>query len=214
MKIVCELSGGADSALAAVRAKNIWPDARIYALFINYGQPYADIEKIKSGGLAYRFGFSWFEVMVMGLFENVSLPGKAGEYFPLRNVVLSAIACSMAERVGAEIVVNGSKSLVPVEADPYSFKDSTALFYAVMTAAVHQAGAKGIEIRQLLAENRTSKLSKIDVYRELRQYGVYMDDTFSCYHPYKEGSIWHTCGKCKNCLEKEDIANTLYKELV
>lgn len=211
MKVVCELSGGADSALAAIRAKRLWPDAEIHAFFVDYDQPYMEIEKVKSKGLAVRLGLKWEQVSIWNLFGNSTLDNKVSEYFPLRNVVLTAMACSYAEKIGAEIVVNGSKSLVPVNSDPYSFKDSSALFYAMMNAAVRQAGGN-MEIRQLLAENRTSKMSRKEVYQELADNNIPMDDTFSCFHPIREHGLWLTCGMCKNCMEKNAIAKELVHE--
>ena len=48
MKIVTTLSGGADSVLAAIKAKERWPDALHHAVFVNYGQICKDQEYQKS----------------------------------------------------------------------------------------------------------------------------------------------------------------------
>ena len=212
MRIVCELSGGADSALAACIAHKNYPDAGIYALFVNYGQKYWKEEETFSLRLAGYLDFAFKGVCIEGLFGKFHANnGMAKEYFPLRNMVLSSIALSYAETLGAEMVVTGSKSLVPVISDPYSFKDSTALFYNTMNHAASTAGSK-IEIRQLLAEDRTQKMSKEMVYDALENYyGVRLFDTFSCYnpkHPYEpwKDGILESCaekGGCVNCKEKE-----------
>lgn len=207
MKVVCELSGGADSALAAIYAKKKYPEAEFHCLFVDYDQNYSWEERSASLYLAKRiFGYecAWSCIDISHLYssEGEETETVASEYFPLRNLIISAIAASLAVKIGAEVIVNGSKSLSRVPTDKYSFRDSTLPFYALMEAAVNGAMEEGrIRIEPLLAMGREQKMSKKQVYRELFEKGIRPEDTWSCYHPVNGKE----CGECRNCKEKEGV---------
>lgn len=205
MKIVVELSGGADSALAAVYATRRYVDSDFFALFVDYGQSYAIQEKEASEKvfkhLKDKFGgWYWNGITVSKFWQQ----GKAiEEYVPLRNLMLSSIAASYAQSIGAEIIVTGSKSLVVDESDPYSFRDSTLEFYKLLEQTLTYATEKGIRlvrIEPLLAMYRDTKMTKRQVYKQLEELGI--TGTWSCYHPTVAGE---ECGDCKNCKEKLEI---------
>ena len=215
MKVICELSGGADSALAAIYAKRKYPDAEFHCLFVDYYQDYVWEEAGASHDMAVKiFGdkAKWHNVAVGNLFtdmEEAQPENVAKEYCPLRNLVISAIAASLAVKLGAEVIVNGSKSLSRVPTDPYSFRDSTLPFYKLMEAAVNGGIEKGhILIDPILADGRDRKMMKAHVYRELLEEGIQPDETWSCYYP----TNGEPCGKCRNCLEKRDILVELVRE--
>jgi 7-cyano-7-deazaguanine synthase len=214
MNVVCELSGGADSALAAIYAKRKYGGAHFYCLFVDYGQKYAEEESDASVALAEKIfaDYNWRRVIVRGLFSEstVVYGGRvASEYFPLRNLVIAAVAASFAVSEHASIIVNGSKSLSRVPTDPYSFRDSTLPFYKLMEAAVNGALEVGrITIDPILADGREAKLHKVAVYDELLKEGIKPEETWSCYHPSVAGK---PCGTCRNCEEKKAALDWLSK---
>ena len=136
MKIITELSGGADSALAFMEAQKKYAGAEFYSLFVDYGQRCAKEEEHASKFLHSRYQSlsTWKKVEVRGLFESALTQEKsgvdkviddlAGVYTPVRNIVLTGIALSWADAIGAERVITGSKGLVKVEGDPYSDRKS------------------------------------------------------------------------------------------
>jgi 7-cyano-7-deazaguanine synthase in queuosine biosynthesis len=220
MNVVCELSGGADSALAAIYARRKY-SASFYCLFVDYGQPYAEKEHEASLRLVTKIfdNAIWRRVVFRGLFsESTAAYGNqvASEYFPLRNLVISAVAASLAVSVQASVIVNGSKSLSRVPTDAYSFRDSTLPFYKMMEAAVNSAVEEGhITIDPILADGRDQKMKKEHVYLELMHNGIQPEETWSCYHPvritkeFEPAGTLEPCGKCRNCLEKKQIVQAL-----
>ncbi len=208
MKVVVELSGGADSALAAIYAIRKYMTADFYALFIDYGQKYAEQERKASVEIANHLncfygGWNWEEVKISKFWQQGD---KVVEYIPLRNLFLSSIALSYAQSVGAEVLINGSKSLAVDSTDPYSFRDSTKLFYQHLELT-ELTGTEDhiplVRIEPLLAMNRTVKMTKREVYKELEDLA--MPETWSCFHPSEDGK---ECGSCKNCKEKAEYVNT------
>jgi 7-cyano-7-deazaguanine synthase in queuosine biosynthesis len=101
------------------------------------------------------------------------------------------------------VVITGSKSLGKVTTDPFSFRDSTLGFYALMQAAVRGAMEQGsLRIEPILAEGRDRKMEKVEVYRQLLEHRIDPNVTWSCYHPSSPGG--EACGVCRNCLEKRN----------
>lgn len=216
MNVVCELSGGADSALAAIYAKRKYPDAKFYCLFVDYGQLYEKQEAEASLRLAEKIfpgNHHWDRTEVKYLFTDWDARETdtvASEYYPLRNLVITAFAASRAVLVGAEVIVNGSKSLSRVPTDKYSFRDSTLPFYTLMEAAVNGAMEAGrIRIEPLLALGREAKLHKVAVYDELRREGIQPEESWSCYHPLLGVGHYEPCGRCRNCVEKQNALTWL-----
>jgi 7-cyano-7-deazaguanine synthase len=213
MKVVVELSGGADSALAAVYAVRKYIGATFYGFFVDYGQEYANQERETSEKIATQLlfkygGWNWTEVSVSKFWKNSS--SAVVEYVPLRNLVLTSLAISYAQSIGAEVVVTGSKTLVVDSNDPYSFRDSSLEFYQrleklAMSATEVQSGVRLVFVEPLLAMNRESKMTKEQVYKELAEVGI--TNTWSCYHP----KGMQECGECRNCKEKAKIFEGILK---
>ncbi len=206
MKVICELSGGADSTLAAIYAKKKYPNAEFFGLFVDYGQKYLVQENTRSLALAKKLwpDTNWKLVQVKELFERYLGDQRiTHEYFPLRNLIIAAISGSYAAQIGAEVIVTGSKSFSQTT-DQYSFRDSTLGFYAVMEAAINAALEHGqrVRIEPLLAMGREEKMSKREVMGKLKVEGFEPNETWSCYQPTEAGKL---CGKCVNCQNRSEF---------
>ncbi|MDE1971198.1 MAG: 7-cyano-7-deazaguanine synthase [Patescibacteria group bacterium] len=204
MKVLCMLSGGSDSAYAALMAKTMWPHADFYGLFIDYGQPEAPPERIASMAVFKRLMFNynhWCEVKVSDLyvFHRQSV-AENNVYVPLRNLVLTSIAAAKAEALEAEVLVVGNKSLQKTEGEFLTY-DGNRKFYKQLESLVQsiEVTSHRILIVPTLSENRTQKLTRKDVYFGLWKNGFEYGETFSCW--FARG--FDECGECKNCVEKK-----------
>jgi 7-cyano-7-deazaguanine synthase len=212
MKIVAEFSGGADSTAAVILAKKKYPNAKIYGIFIDYEQKYAYQECMSALELARKLGIWLKTVKAYNLFtENKKIRGISNVYTPLRNMLLLSIAASYAESIGAKMILTGSKGLVKIEGDPYSYYDSTVPFYKMMEAVINyckEVKVPPIIVNPILTTNRTEKMSKKEVYKLLLENGIKKEDTWSCFTP--ESSVtFNECGHCHNCK----IKNKIFTEL-
>lgn len=210
-KIVCEISGGADSMLSTLYAKEKYPDAEIHCFMVDYRQApiFIELEKVMNFVRENKFKFKL--VCLNGLFdkgtsqgeEKADTEGIAKVYTPLRNLVILSMASSYAESIGAERVITGSKTL-SIDSGPYSFKDSTLPFYKIFEAMLSYVAYSPIKIEMILGEGRQVKMSKLEVYKELFSRGYDWNSFWNCFNSGPED-----CGKCNNCIEKNRIKNIL-----
>jgi 7-cyano-7-deazaguanine synthase in queuosine biosynthesis len=200
MRIIVEFSGGADSVLASILAKEKFPEAKIYPFYVNYGQKYVLAELMKAGPLVKKLGYEELNMVeVKGIYLEKEYQNCSNEYIPLRNLIITSLALNYAEVIGADYVISGSKGIGKIDFDPYSFKDSTLPFYIIMEllALYLNEADRRIRIWPILAINRNQKMTKPEVYNELRKRGIDLEnDIWNCYHP-KDG---RRCEKCNNCL--------------
>jgi 7-cyano-7-deazaguanine synthase len=203
-KIVAEFSGGADSAAAVILAKLKWPHADIWPIFVDYGQPYMRQELAMAKHLVNKLNILPLKIVkIDNLFTmKIEFNGLSSVYTPLRNMLLLSVTASYANMLGAEIILTGSKGMVKVEGDPYSYYDSTVPFYTLMENVINYCNEnkeKPIKVVPILTENRTNKMTKLEVYRILGTRRIYKDETWSCFTPTPEGL---ECGECHNCKVK------------
>jgi len=188
-KSVVELSGGADSALVALRLKK--EGKVVYPCFVNYGQPYIAEEIHACEHISNLLMLAPPHVVkVDGLkFDR----GKV--FIPFRNVLITTLALNYAASIDAGEVCSGSKGIGYVEEDPYSYTDSTLIFYQMMQGLVDYLNIHNVKVRVPLAENRHDKMKKNEVFEELELNGITLDDIFNCFFPVKG----KPCGECNNC---------------
>jgi len=214
------MSGGADSVLAACRAKEQYPNADLYGIFIDYGQVAAQAEETTAQKVVERLGLVNLKVVtVRNLYnggvnsvpdDKEGVDGKlSAVYTPLRNVALMGITAAHAAVIGADMIVTGNKGIEQIEGDPYSFKDSTRKFHELSEILINATLEEGgIRVNQILSNTLAKKMTKKDVYAELLGYGFRYDATFSCFYPV-DGK---ECGECHNCIEKKLIFKELNNE--
>ncbi len=184
MSSVVLLSGGMDSA--AVFALACEYVGKVHALFVDYGQPSASLERAAARRLHKFLGGSGFhEVRVHGLCAGDMVLGageKGPRVVPARNLVLAGLGVNLASSIGA-----GSVSLGVTRGDHDDYVDCRPLFYAAMAPLVSQLGVA--VLTPLIEEPKSYALQR------LRVSGVPMEMTWSCYTPV--GGV--PCGSCNSC---------------
>lgn len=213
MKIVVEISGGADSMAAALKTKEMFPTAELHGFMVNYGQLPFSIEVEKAKLFCEKENIQLQIVEIKNLFtsgtvngENkASKDGVADIYTPLRNLVIISAAASYAEKIGAEYIITGSKGLND-DGEPYSFRDSLLPFYELMNGVLNYTAYKPIKILPILMYHRRNKMTKKEVYEYIHDKGYGINDFWNCFN------IGHQrCGFCNNCIElnkyEEEIFN-------
>jgi len=209
-KILMEISGGADSMLSALMAIEKYSTsegAEFHGLLVDYNQVPFSIEKQKAEAFCERYNIKLHIVKIQDLFATGAVLGEheVGEvsdvYTPLRNFVIGAIAASLAERLGASVIVSGSKTL-NLDGTPWSFTDSTLGFYLHMDAMLNYLTHGKIKTDPILMENRNTKMTKFEVYDALQRYGLSIDDMWNCFN-----SATEKCGVCNNCKTLNDYIN-------
>jgi len=205
------LSGGMDSAVSLAWAQR--EGFAAHALTIAYGQRHG-IEVDRAAKLAAAMRAVSHRIVTIDLSflagsaltdPTVAVPKDRSEaaiaegvpvtYVPARNAMFLTIALAWAESLGARDLVIG------VNAVDYSgYPDCRPGFLSAFEALARQgtkAGAGGEAWRvhaPLLA------LSKAEIVRLARSWGVPLDLTLSCYDPGPDG---RPCGACDACLLRE-----------
>jgi len=206
VKIVCEFSGGADSILATILTKQKYPNDEIIGVFVNYNQVYVNQEWSRAFKASLELEIKIKYIKIKNVWEDSMLEGETEEskdvYTPCRNLVILGCVIAYADSINAGIIITGSKGLSKVEDDNYSYYDSTLPFYKLMEGVWNYTteNKRKVEIIPILAEGRTIKMSKEEVYRKLLENGFEYDDTWSCFKGESE-----ECGICHNCKIKKEV---------
>lgn len=209
MKILCEISGGYDSAAATLKAKEMFPKAEFYGIIFNYGQIPFEKEYSKALAFCEEENIILKVVTIQNLFSSGTVTGGdtkeeigiAKIYTPFRNGVFLSCAISYAETIDASYIISGSKGLND-DGKPYSFRDSVLPFYELMNAVVKYAVYKNIEILPILTYHRNTKMTKYEVFDYLLHKGYSLDAFWNCFN-----STETQCGICNNCKELKEYTN-------
>ncbi len=199
-KVVCIISGGMDSALAAKIAQN--EGHEIIALHFNYGQiteakeiecfrkVAASVDAMKS----YEIDLPFFEQIGASALtdKNIDVPiagiekGIPVTYVPFRNGIFLSIASAIAEKHGAKALYIGV-----VEEDSSGYPDCRANYIKQMQKAIN-LGTKeetSLEIKMPLVA-----LKKSEIVEKSLELGVPLEHTWSCYKEEEKA-----CGVCDSC---------------
>jgi 7-cyano-7-deazaguanine synthase len=202
------LSGGLDSAVAALLFA-AQPDRRIAAaVFCDYGQRAAQREQAAAAALAARWRWPLRRMELPWLGElaaaagSALLPGvaalptgtperpgdarsAAAVWVPARNAVLVSIAAAVAETLGAAWVVTGWNA-----EEAATFPDNSAAFAAACDGFLAHGTRNGVRV-----QSPTLALDKAAIVAEARRLGLGPDDFWSCYDGGQQ-----PCGRCESCL--------------
>lgn len=194
MRLLCHVSGGFDSTAVLSVAKESYPDATLEGVFYDYGQPYAEQEYRAARYAASFYGINCLHYHRVPLALCAPEGDASSDYFPYRNLVLTALSINHAVGLGCEAVLVGSKSAFVREGDSHSYRDSTAQFYDQLQQTVREAtepSDQPVRIKMPL-----SGWSKYEVLERLIEDGVWLSELWSCYQAKKL-----PCGKCYHCEE-------------
>ena len=199
-KVVCIISGGMDSALAAKIAQNEGHD--IIALHFNYGQrtQTKEVECFRKIAMSvnaiksYEIDLPFFEQIGASALTDKSIDIPTGgvekgvpvTYVPFRNGIFLSIAAAIAEKHAANALYIGV-----VEEDSSGYPDCTQSYIKQMQKAIN-LGTK--EETKLEIKMPLVALKKSDIVKKSLALDVPLEHTWSCYKEEKKA-----CGVCDSC---------------
>ena len=199
-KAVCIMSGGLDSTLCAVLAKQAGYE--IIALHFDYDQRTMTREKRAFEEICDRLKINKRLNLDVGFIAkiggnaltdlNLSIP-KSGltdeipnTYVPFRNGIFISIAAAVAEKESAEAIFIGV-----VEEDSSGYPDCAAEFIGKINEAINSGTAPNFNVQIITP---LVNLSKADIVAKSLEAGSPMELTWSCYESEDEA-----CGECDSC---------------
>jgi 7-cyano-7-deazaguanine synthase len=191
MSIVTLASGGLDSSLIAVLAKE--EGITQFPLFIDYGQICKEQELKACLTIHKRLGLPIPEVMKLDGFGKLISSGLTNSKFrinedaflPGRNLLFLLAACAYAYEKNADAVTIGFLS-----EKFHIFPDQTSEFAEIAESTINLAMGRKIKILTPLIN-----FTKHDVIELAKQKGIV--NTYSCHAGTAE-----PCGVCVSCLER------------
>jgi 7-cyano-7-deazaguanine synthase len=205
---VALLSGGLDSAVAAVLFAREPGNRLGLCLFFDYGQRAREPEAAASGALATRWRVPWQKVELPWLgalaqrcgsrlvegtgpvpHGTAARPGDSASasavWVPARNAVFVAAAAAHAEALGAHCVVAGFN-----REEAATFPDNSPDFVDAATAFLGHGTRNSVAVR-----SGTLSWDKRQIVTAARELGLGPADFWSCYEAGPE-----PCGRCESCL--------------
>jgi 7-cyano-7-deazaguanine synthase len=203
-KAVVLLSGGLDSATCLYWAKQ--RGLGLYTLAVHYGQRHAK-ELASAKRLAKKAGAKHYELKVaLPWLASSSLVDKKKRlpriplakigtggipttYVPGRNTIFTALGLSLADAVGASLVVVGANAL-----DYSGYPDCRPAFYKAFDSVARQGTQRGAEGQGLKIATPLVRWNKARIVREALRLKVPLSLTWSCYAGGRR-----PCGTCDSC---------------
>lgn len=203
-RAVVLLSGGLDSATCLYWAKA--RGYRVEALAVRYGQRHHR-ELASARALARAAGARLREVdLPLPWLKTSSLVdrgrrlpdvplkrigsgGIPSTYVPGRNTLFVALGVSLADAVGAELVVVGANAL-----DFSGYPDCRPAFYRAFGRVARLGTRRGAQGRGLRIAAPLLRLDKAAIVRRALRLGVPLRLTWSCYRGGRA-----PCGRCDSC---------------
>ena len=202
MRVLVQTSGGLDSAAALIWALDSGYD--VVPVFYEYGQVYEERERVAAKRFVRGIQLGHYAPHLSGALRHLEVvklplstkatPGSVAEYVPLRNLALTAHSISMAMAMQCSAVVVGSKSKEHRPGDPYSFRDSCAVFFDALASAA-ALGTESTD-RPITIEMPLMGKDKTWVVDFLHSHGYPSDELWTCY-----GAGPTPCGVCYHCQE-------------
>jgi 7-cyano-7-deazaguanine synthase len=201
-RAVVLLSGGLDSATALAWAGR--QGFATYALSVAYGQRHQS-ELDAAARIARTQGVQEHRIMRVDLAGiggsaltdwSLALPetpaaGIPISYVPARNTLLLSLALGWAEVIGARDLVIGVNAI-----DWSGYPDCRPQFIASFEALAALATKAGVEGAHFSVHTPLIAMSKADIIRSGREWGVDYAATVSCYQADADG---RACGRCDSC---------------
>lgn len=204
------LSGGLDSSIATRLAVEKYGKENVTAISFNYGQrqqreltcaqsvcaklqiDHKLIDLALLGKIARGFSANVDRDLEMPTIRDVLGDPRPKTYVPNRNMIMLAIAASLAEVKGVDTLVCGLQVH-----DEYSYHDTTQAFVDKMNATL--AENRIIKIKIIAPFVTLSKEEELRLLIELDGDVSFAVHTFTCYDP---DTFSVSCGKCPSCSER------------
>lgn len=210
MKKLVVLSGGLDSTILTHYAVHQYGMKNVEAITFNYGQKqYKEIEKAIQTCSILTIPHKIVDMLFMReMLKDVSanIQGSSiavpkikevlGDpqpvtYVPYRNMIMSSIAFSYAEAIGADTILSGLQIH-----DEYGYWDTTEAFVEKLND-ISSLNRK----HQIRLECPFVSMTKRDELILASNLGILKDlkYTLTCYNPDEKGV---SCGQCPSCSER------------
>ncbi|MFH2203601.1 MAG: 7-cyano-7-deazaguanine synthase QueC [Elusimicrobiota bacterium] len=203
-RAVVLLSGGLDSATCLYWAKE--RGCRLEALAVDYGQRHSrELRSARRVATAAGARFTTLRLRLPWLRGNMltdtrrPLPdvplsriGRGGipaTYVPGRNAVFTALGLSLADAVGAEMVVVGANSL-----DYSGYPDCRPAFYQAFQSVARTGTRRGAQGKRIRIATPLIHKDKAAIVRLALRLRVPLELTWSCYRGGRR-----PCGRCDSC---------------
>jgi len=220
-KGVCLLSGGVDSACAALIAKKA--GIKLFGLHFkrerkafeaDYSQHFAD-----SNNFPLKIVTEDITDLIRSLqepkIEYVTQDSQKWEFLLGRNLIYLTLAANYAVSMKASIIITGFASHDAFPGDPPRLGDYPdchqkvlAKFNSVLNNCFHSTlDSPPLTIWTPLVNRTTTKVS---VFKLALELGIKLKDTITCYTPVKnDDGSWTECGECLACYHKKKALNEL-----
>jgi len=187
-KLAIMFGAGVDSTAAVYRALDVYNPDQVIALWVNYGQPYAEKEHT---AIARMIAHKVFPVEINLLSSGVQMRDDPdwGYIFPARNLFLAAIGSYYADRVWIVSTWRGDGADCAADKTDHFYTEASSVF-----SRYYQ--------RDVTVETPVGHLTKAQLVGDMVQYhpgeGVRaLLDSTTCYH-----SQLLRCGKCSSCYKR------------
>lgn len=215
-KAIVLLSGGLDSCVTASIAKAAGHE--LHFLNVYYGQRHSRERSSAIDIAAYhRAPITQLDIQGFGAAvadgtiltgkgevptnrsEEEMSHGKAPSYVPGRNTVMLALAQSLAEAVGADVIYCG------VNAVDYSgYVDCRPSFIAGWNELAQVSTFRGVEGSPIWVEAPLIEMTKVEIVQKGKELGAPLYLSWSC---YAGGKV--PCNVCDSCKIRNAAFNTL-----
>ncbi|TQV62397.1 MAG: 7-cyano-7-deazaguanine synthase QueC [Sulfurovum sp.] len=199
-KVICIISGGMDSALSAMMAKD--KGYEIIAVHFNYGQltekkekeSFHKIADFLDSTIRYDIDLDFFKSIATSALMDTDIPVPTGgltsgvpvTYVSFRNGIFISIATALAEKHNAVAIIVGV-----VEEDSSGYPDCTQDYIEAMQKAIN-LGTKDSTLISI--KTPLIHMNKSQIVREALFLGVPLEYTWSCYKNSDKA-----CGVCDSC---------------
>lgn len=216
MKAVCVLSGGLDSAVAALVAKS--KGYELYTITFNYGQRAVEKEINSAKKISEVLGAE-HKVIELSFVKEFSKSGLTtgnipelsfedlddcektietmnAVWVPARNMIMFSIASGLAESVGAKKIFTGLN-----KEEGVTFPDNTKEFIDIFNKSLEYGTLNKVKMDAPLYDYDKTEIVKLGKKLEDELELEILKYSYSCYKDNKEDFLH--CGSCESCMRRK-----------
>ena len=193
-KVVVLCSGGLDSLVTSELYRHLGYEVTL--LYVNYGNRNHSEENSVVNRYASKYDLKWYwEEAKMSFYEP--LLKKKQLFVPARNLMLLSMGVALAESIGASTVALG---VINVGDDPYP-DCSEEFLEAIDNTAFLCSEVSVVAPLRFATKDKVVKMA-ID-------FGLDLDEMYTCENPTLEGEPCGLCVKCKDFEEAKTLVQNL-----